>query len=102
MTHRPTRGALVALEGVDGAGKSTLQRALARRLRANGWRVALWREPVRPSLGRRAQALGPTDPLGAAVGFTLDRMLGRAELERRLDHHDVVLCDRSYFSTIAY
>lgn len=102
MTDGGRRGALVALEGIDGAGKSSLQRRLARRLRQRGWRVALWREPVSASLGRRAQRLGPADPLGSAIGFTIDRMLGRAELERRLRRHDLVLSDRSYFSTLAY
>ncbi len=96
------RRRLVALEGIDGVGKSTLQRAVATRLRRRGWKVALWREPTRASLGRTAQALGPTDPIGAAIHFTLDRLLARPRLERLLDRNDVVLTDRSYHSTLAY
>jgi thymidylate kinase len=96
------RRRLVALEGIDGVGKSTLQRAVATRLRRGGWKVALWREPTRASLGRTAQALGPTDPIGAAIHFTLDRLLSRPRLERLLDRSDVVLSDRSFHSTLAY
>lgn len=96
------RGRLVALEGVDGTGKSTLQRRLAARLRSRGYSVALWREPVDRALGRRAQLLARTDPVAAAVGFTLDRLIARPKLVRLLERHDVVLSDRSFFSTLAY
>lgn len=96
------RGRLVALEGIDGAGKSTLQHSVAVGLRRRGWTVALWREPTRVSLGRTAQALGPTDPVGAAIHFTLDRLLSRPRLEKLLARYDVVLSDRSFYSTLAY
>src|SRR5271170_2690225 len=95
-------GRLVALEGIDGAGKSTLQRSVAQRLRRRGWKVALWREPRRVALGRTAQQLGPTDPIGAAIHFTLDRLLARPRLERLLQRNDMVLSDRSFYSTLAY
>ncbi len=95
-------GRLVALEGIDGTGKSTLQRRLARRLRASGWRVVLWREPTDPRLGRRAQELARRDPLGGAVGFTVDRLLARPTLLEALARADVVLSDRSFYSTLAY
>jgi dTMP kinase len=95
-------GRLVALEGIDGVGKSTLRRALAARLRRRGWKVGLWREPTRASLGRTAQALGPTDPVGAAIHFTLDRLLARPRLEKLLLGNDIVLSDRSFYSTLAY
>jgi dTMP kinase len=95
-------GRLVALEGIDGAGKSTLQTALVTRLRHRGWKVGRWREPTRVALGRTAQALAPTDPEGAAIHFTLDRLLSRPRLERLLARNDVVLSDRSFYSTLAY
>ncbi len=101
MTVR-TRGLLIALEGIDGAGKSTLKRRLVARLRADGLRVAGWHEPTDPGLGRKAQALGPNDPWGAAMCFTLDRLLARPQLERLLRTHDVVVADRSFYSTLAY
>lgn len=96
------RGLLVALEGIDGSGKSTLRAGIARRLRAAGWVVGLWKEPTRPALGRRALALSVDDPVGSAIHFTLDRLLARPRLERLLDRSDVVLSDRSFYSTVAY
>lgn len=102
MRRTPARGILVTLEGIDGSGKSTLQRRLVQSLRREGRRVAPWHEPSDPGLGRRAQALGPRDPWGSAMCFTLDRLLARPRLERLLRSHDFVIADRSFYSTLAY
>jgi dTMP kinase len=96
------RGILLAIEGGDGAGKSTLQRRLIARLRRRGLRVIGRREPNDPLLGRLAQAAAIRDPWAGAVYFTLDRYRARASLERDLVRADVVVSDRSLFSTIAY
>jgi dTMP kinase len=96
------RGRLVALEGIDGAGKSTLIRSLSRSLARRGLRVARWKEPVDAELGSLAQRAGAADPWTAAVYFTLDRFLARPALEAQLDRCDVVLSDRTFYSTLAY
>jgi dTMP kinase len=98
--HR--RGRLVALEGIDGAGKSTLARSLARALRRRGLSVALRHEPTDPKLGMLAQSVSGEDAWTGAVYFTVDRYLARPALERALDRHDVVVTDRSFYSTLAY
>ncbi len=90
------------MEGIDGAGKSTLQTALLRRLRRRGLRVAAWHEPVHPTIGKAAQALATTDPMAAAIEFTVDRWIGRPRLEGLLATHDLVISDRSFYSTLAY
>ncbi|MCI4360578.1 MAG: dTMP kinase [Thermoplasmata archaeon] len=102
MREPKRRGRLLALEGIDGAGKSTLQRKLLRRLRRRGLKVGAWREPVDPAMGRVAQSLGPTDPLGAAIEFTVDRWVARPRLEALLRRCDLVISDRSFYSTLAY
>jgi len=102
MKRRPGAGRLLALEGIDGVGKSTLQRTLIARLRRRGLRVAAWREPVDPERGRRAQRLGRGDPLGAATEFTMDRLLARPRLAALLQRVDLVVSDRSFYSTLAY
>lgn len=99
---KPRPGLLIALEGIDGAGKSTLQRTLARRLRRLGWPVRLAAEPSDPDLGRRAVEAGATDPRGAAILFTQDRLLRRPALDRLLSRPVIVLQDRSFYSTLAY
>ena len=95
-------GLLIAIEGVDGAGKSTFQRLLAARLRREGWSVGRWREPTDRRLGERAQKAGPSRPWTAAMFFTLDRLRARPRLESTLRRFDIVLSDRSFYSTLAY
>jgi dTMP kinase len=102
-SRRPARrGMLVAIEGIDGAGKSTLAPALARVLRARGLSVAMRHEPSDPRLSALAQSVSPEDAWTGAVYFTVDRYLARPALERALERHDVVVTDRSFYSTLAY
>ncbi len=101
MKPRP-RGRLVALEGIDGAGKSTLARALAARARRERVSVALRREPNDRELGRMAQLAGVRDAWTGAIYFTLDRILARPGLDRDLSRHSLVITDRSFYSTLAY
>jgi dTMP kinase len=96
------RGILIALEGIDGAGKSTLHRGLAAALRRRGYSVRRRREPADRRLGRLAQEASVADPWTGAVYFTVDRHLARRALERDLRRFDVVITDRSFFSTLAY
>lgn len=99
---RRAQGRLVVVEGIDGTGKSTLLVSLARRLRDRGWRVARWKEPSDGPLGRAAREASAQDPAQAALLFTLDRGSQREKLDRLVSRSDLVLSDRSYFSTLAY
>ncbi|MGA8302622.1 MAG: dTMP kinase [Thermoplasmata archaeon] len=95
-------GRLIAIEGIDGSGKSTLVRALATALRRRGHSVALHREPNDRALGALAQSASVRDPWTGGVYFTVDRHLARPEMVRSLATHDLVLLDRSFYSTLAY
>jgi dTMP kinase len=96
------RGRLLVLEGIDGAGKTSVQRALLRRWKKAGHRVVARREPSDPVLGRQAVAAGADHPALAAMFFTLDRLLARPALERELEAGTSVLQDRSFYSTLVY
>jgi thymidylate kinase len=65
-------------------------------------RVATVREPTDPALGRLAQELGASDPWASGMMFTLDRLLAHPALAAARRTYDVVLSDRSLFSTLAY
>ncbi len=99
---RPSRGLYVVLEGIDGSGKSTLLQALGRAMRRRGCSVRLRHEPVDPTIGRLAQEVGARDPWTGAVYFTVDRQLAAPGLRADLRGFDLVLSDRSFYSTIAY
>lgn len=106
--RRLTRGVLVALEGIDGAGKSTQARHLAAMLAEQGYAVQLLREPSDSPWGRRLREslqagrrlLSPSQELDL---FTQDRRYHvAAQIQPALAACQVVLTDRYYFSSIAY
>ncbi|GAC1485074.1 MAG: dTMP kinase [Solirubrobacteraceae bacterium] len=103
------RGRLITIEGIDGAGKSTLAAALVDELRARcGAPVELLREPGGVALSERIRAL-VKDP-GLEVGARAEALLyaaARAQLvEARLtpllERGTWVLLDRFVDSSLAY
>jgi len=102
------RGTLITIEGLDGAGKSTLAAALQRELAARGARVELLREPGGVEVSERIRAL-VQDPALAVLPRTeaLLYAAARAQLVEELLEpllHDgaVVLLDRFVDSSLAY
>jgi len=102
------RGRLITVEGLDGAGKTTLASGLARVLGALGQDVELLREPGGVAVSERIRAL-VKDP-ALAVGARAEALLyaaARAQLvEERLapalDAGRWVLLDRFVDSSLAY
>lgn len=107
--QRPlARGILVALEGIDGTGKSTQARRLTAIFREQGYAVTLLREPTMSPWGRRIRAamtaghrvLAPSQELDL---FLQDRRYDvAAHITPALAARQLVLMDRYYFSTMAY
>ncbi len=96
------RGTYVVLEGIDGTGKTELAGRLVPPLLGRGHSVSSFREPTDKFLRDQFARLSGSDSLAAALCLTVDRALLRADVERALEHGDVVLQDRSFYSTLAY
>ena len=99
-------GVLVAIEGIDGAGKTTQARRLASRIEALGIAVVRTKEPTDGPWGRTLRAsaangrLAPEEELHA---FMEDRRQHVAELiAPSCAEGKLVIVDRYYFSTAAY
>jgi dTMP kinase len=102
LTHR-----YIAIEGADGAGKSTIAAAVVDRLRAAGRSVRLVREPGGTEIGEEIRRLllhgSEMSPWTEALLFAaqraqlVDEVVGPA-----LEAGDLVVSDRSYFSSLAY
>lgn len=107
-SRRLSRGVLVALEGIDGTGKSTQVKRLTTIFREQGYDVLPLREPTDSPWGRRLRegmhvrrrVLSPLQELDL---FLLDRRYDvAAHIRPALEACKLVLMDRYYFSTIAY
>jgi dTMP kinase len=102
------RGRLITIEGLDGAGKSTLTEGLARELAARGVAVELLREPGGVEASERIRSLVKDPEL--AIGARAEALLyaaARAQLvEERLapllEEGRLVLLDRFLDSSLAY
>jgi dTMP kinase len=96
------RGTYVVIEGIDGTGKTELAARLVPPLLRRGHSVSSFREPTDKFLRAQHARLIKTDSLSAALCLTVDRAMILPEVERALDVGDVVLQDRSFYSTLAY
>ena len=99
-------GLLVAVEGIDGAGKTTLARSLHHDLVRAGVAVTMSKEPTNGPWGTRLRQSAATGRLSAGdeVKFLLrDRQEHVAQLIRpALERGEVVILDRYYPSMVAY
>jgi len=102
------RGVLIALEGVDGSGKTTQAGLLAAALEKLGREVLVTQEPTTGLIGQKlrqyltgpSRSLSPTEELHL---FIMDRREHVETLiEPALAEGKIVICDRYYYSTVAY
>ncbi|GGN76400.1 dTMP kinase [Nocardia rhizosphaerihabitans] len=104
-------GVLIAVEGLDGAGKRTLIDGLIAELSAKGLRAGTLAFPqygrsIHADLAAEALRGGHgdlADSINAmAIMFALDRAAASAELSNLLDANDIVILDRWVASNAAY
>ncbi|MGA3199356.1 MAG: dTMP kinase [Halobacteriota archaeon] len=108
MKHRLKRGILVAIEGIDGVGKTTQSMHLVERLRGLGFDAVRFFEPTTetPEAQQIRQTLehGPSKKPSDLVDlFLADR---RHDVEQHitpaLSEKKIVVMDRYFLSTAAY
>lgn len=97
----------ISFEGIDGSGKTTQARLLAKRLEASGAEVVFTREPGGTELGEAIRGLvlhgGHVAPWAEAALYAAARAQHVEEVIRpALDRGATVVCDRYVDSSVAY
>jgi dTMP kinase len=103
-----TTGRYLALEGIEGAGKSSVAGTVAQRLEAHGVEVLRVREPGGTPTGERIRSLllepgGEVSPWTEAMLFAASRsQLAASVVAPALAAGTWVVSDRSVYSSLAY
>ncbi len=97
---------LIAVEGIDGSGKTTIVRYLVEELRKRGYDVVSFKEPTDSKYGKmirqilKDRKISPEEELKL---FIKDREFNvRNNILPALKDGKIVIMDRYYYSTVAY
>ena len=103
---------LIAIEGIDGAGKGTQANRLVASLRDRGlkadslqfprYKATAFGSAIGDFLNGRFGSLGDVHPQLAAVLYAGDRYESRSLLLQMMEEHDVVVLDRFVGSNLAH
>ncbi|MCL4391109.1 MAG: dTMP kinase [Candidatus Parvarchaeota archaeon] len=100
-------GKFIVIEGLDNAGKATQSALLSEHLRASGLKVILTKEPTNGILGGMSKAALNKELTISGKALQLLFCADRAhhletEIEPAMNKGFIVVCDRYFFSTLAY
>jgi len=101
-------GILIAIEGIDGSGKSTLSKNISLALQQQGFNTLLTKEPGDSELGKEIRSLVcgqniSISPMAQYLLFAADRAQHFTELViPALTHNTLIICDRLSDSSLAY
>jgi dTMP kinase len=102
------RGIIIALEGIDGAGKTTQAILLYEKLKKSGYPVIFLHEPTSGKWGKKIAELAKygRDKIDAKTEFEFfyhDRIEDvKKNIGPSLKEKKIVIMDRYYFSSVAY
>jgi dTMP kinase len=102
------KGMLIVIEGIDGAGKSTLAQSLAQQLQKDGHSVLLTKEPGGSKLGKQLRTILqtqpiPITPIAEYLLFAADRAQHIEQVVKpALEKGIIVISDRMADSSLAY
>jgi dTMP kinase len=100
------KGKLIALEGIDGSGKTVEVHLLAKELKAQGKKVFLTKNPTDGPLGKfiRKALQGKVELpfVSFQYLFSADRQIQQLDIIEHLKKGYIVISDRYFWSSVAY
>ncbi len=97
---------LIVFEGIDGSGQTTQSKLLADYLISKNYKVFLTKEPTNNEIGKLIRKILNKeiefDNLGLQLLMMADRAYHMKEIRNYLKNNYIVICDRFWFSTVAY
>ena len=96
------KGKFIALEGIDGSGKTDLARSLKAHLERRAKKVWITSEPTEWFRSYVSILKDVRDPVSLFLLFTMDRNSHQMEISRKLNEYDYVISDRYLLSSYAY
>ncbi|MDR3075552.1 MAG: dTMP kinase [Candidatus Methanoplasma sp.] len=98
------RGGFLVIEGIDGAGKSTLCKMIGERLESEGYSTVITQEPTYDEIGSfiREDRVAGISQKAEALLFVADRAVHTERISRLVESGNIVICDRYFASTVAY
>lgn len=104
--RNPYKGKLIAIEGIDGSGKTTQAKELKKILKKNGNGVFFTKNPTDGEIGQfiRQILAGKKhfSPVSFQYLFVADRAYQQTELADKLKKGHMVITDRYFWSSVAY
>ncbi len=107
LRKNPYKGKLIAIEGIDGSGKTTQAKELVKRLNLAGYNASYSKEPTEDVIGQfiREKILSgqyKLNPLSIQYLFNADRAMHMDKIEKLLEKGMVIVMDRCFWSSVAY
>jgi dTMP kinase len=102
------KGILIAIEGIDGSGKTIQSKILRDRLENEGYKVELFREPTNGKWGEKIRdlAINGRDGVTAKTEFEYFLFDRKEDVENNIlpaiESGKIVIMDRYYLSSVAY
>lgn len=102
MSKRKIKAPIIVIEGIDGAGKTTVTPLIAGHLAKLGWgSVETTREPWNDEIRNLIKAHPDNDEFVSALAYA-DRILHVNWMRDKTDKGTAIICDRFWPSTEAY
>lgn len=102
MAKRKTDAPIIVIEGIDGAGKTSVAPIIAEQLGKMGWNsVEVTREPWNDEIRSLMKSESDDDEFVSALAYA-DRVLHVKWMKDKADKGIAIVCDRFWPSTKAY